>query len=73
MQYIDEKKQSLGDQGLLNLREKAAILMVSLGEEAAGAEGRRGQGAGEGKGRGSGVVNTAYKRLFSPGLCFSHR
>tara|TARA_B100001250_G_scaffold14296_1_gene12499 strand:- start:10189 stop:11223 length:1035 start_codon:yes stop_codon:yes gene_type:complete len=36
MQYIDEKKQSLGDQGLLSLREKAAILMVSLGEEAAG-------------------------------------
>ncbi|MEE3232848.1 MAG: flagellar motor switch protein FliG [Candidatus Latescibacterota bacterium] len=36
MQYLEQKKQSLDNQDLLSLREKAAILMVSLGEETAG-------------------------------------
>ena len=36
MQYPNDKKQLLGTQDNLSLKEKAAILMVSLGEEAAG-------------------------------------
>ena len=36
MKYADEKKKSLGNQDILSLREKAAIFMVSLGEETAG-------------------------------------
>ena len=34
MQYPNDKKQLLGTQDNLSLKEKAAILMVSLGEEA---------------------------------------
>ena len=36
MKYADQKKKSLGNQDILSLREKAAIFMVSLGEETAG-------------------------------------
>ena len=36
MQYSEEKKYYLGDKDELTAREKAAILMVALGEDAAG-------------------------------------
>ena len=44
MQYSEEKKYHLGDKDELTAREKAAILMVALGEDAAGGRAGR-QGA----------------------------